>query len=102
MTPKRETEFLCQLGIARLDQDRPIGKDNGGDAAIAVVDSPDEFITFGMFIKIYVFVVNAMLIEKTFGAAAIRTPVGAIHDDLISHGPSAEETRKEEKSLQKK
>lgn len=78
-------ELFGELEIPWLDQDGPIGEDNGRDTAVAVVDPLHVLRGFGIPVHVNVFVGDAVIVEKFFGAPAIGTPGGTVDDDLVGH-----------------
>ena len=71
---KSDAQFLRELGIAWLDQDRAIRKENGGHAALPVIEFLDDLHCFGILVDIHVFVLDLVFVQELLGAPAIGTP----------------------------
>ena len=84
-----DPQFLRELTGPRLDQNRPIGENDGGDTAIAIVDPFDKLHRFGILVNVHVFVGDAVLVKKSFGAFAVSAPVRAGDNDRVAHDSSA-------------
>jgi hypothetical protein len=70
-----QAQFRGQFGIARLDQNRTIAKDNRRDDSFAVVLLDDQTFRRRLLFNIYPSVGDLKLAEKLLGTVAIGTPV---------------------------
>ena len=84
-----QTQFCCQLGVARLYQLGAVREDNGGYDPFAVVQLEDAALGLCVLFDIHPGIWNLVFAEKLFAAAAVRAPKGAVDDDVgrwIWHG----------------
>ena len=84
-----EAELRRQFRVGGLDQGRAIGKENGRNDALPVVDLLDDAQRFVVLVDIDEVVGHAMLPEELLRPLAVLAPRGAIHLDLaLSHSLS--------------
>jgi hypothetical protein len=82
-----QPHFFGKLRVGGFHQDRAIGENNRGNTAHPIVDPFDFLQRFRMQLHVDVVVMNPLLTQKGFGAAAVGAPIRAKHaDSLISIG----------------
>jgi hypothetical protein len=76
-----EAQFLGQLGVGRIREDRAVIECDRWDATLAGVRLDDETLALLVLFDVYPLVGNLVFSEKLLAAVTVRAPDGAVDGD---------------------